>query len=247
MEPATASEFTLPVHIAIGATFFFAITGALAGIKRGYDIIGVFVMAFITGLGGALIRDGVFIQDGPPALTRDWRYIGAVAAGCVIGWLLGKLIERYQRILAVIDAIGLAAFSVVGVQISLTKGLSIPAAILVGVINACGGGLLRDIIVRDEPLMMKPGQLYVLASAIGSALFVWLTIHSDLGSLHAGFTAIGITLIIRLLSIRFNWHTAPVRGWRDPLVRLGTPETPEPQPPALPDTPKTNGGKTQPP
>jgi uncharacterized membrane protein YeiH len=203
----------MPVEFAIGAVFFFAITGALAAMKRQYDLIGVFSMAFVTGLGGALIRDGVFIQDGPPALTRDWRYLGAVVAGCLVGWLLGKFIERFQRLIAVIDAIGLAAFSVVGVQMSRAAGLSIPASVLVGVINACGGGLLRDVIVRDEPLMMKPGQFYVLASLIGSGLFAYLTLKGWLNSHQAGLVAMATTLLLRLLSIRFNWRTTALLPW----------------------------------
>lgn len=98
---------------------------------------------------------------------------------------------------------------------------------------------MRGIIVREEPLMLKPGQLYVLASAVGCGLFVWLAIYSDLGSLRAGLAAIAITFIIRVLAIRFNWHTAPVRGWREPLFYMGardTGERPKPDSPP-PDDP----------
>ncbi|MGC4073167.1 MAG: TRIC cation channel family protein [Nibricoccus sp.] len=187
------AEFALPMQFAIGAVFFFAITGALAAMRRHYDIVGVFVMAFVAGLGGGLIRDGIFIQDGPPALTRDWRYLGAVVGGCIVGWLLGKFIERFQRLIALIDAAGLATFSVVGVQMSRAAGLSVPASIFVGVINACGGGLLRDIIVRDEPLMMKPGQFYVMASLIGCGLFAYLTTSKYFDSYNSALIAIAVT------------------------------------------------------
>src|SRR5204862_2983964 len=89
MEPfATAAawkgDFSLPPSFDIGAIFFFALTGVLAAVRRGYDFIGLFTMAFVTGLGGALIRDGIFLQDGPPALMRDSRYFLAVIAGCIV-------------------------------------------------------------------------------------------------------------------------------------------------------------------
>src|SRR4051794_3653456 len=112
-------EFYLPPGFDFTAVFFFALTGALAAIRRRYDFIGLFAMAFVTGLGGALIRDGLFLQNGPPALTRSWGYLIAVIAGCIVGWLVGDVLERFQKITAVIDALGLGAYTVVGVQKSL--------------------------------------------------------------------------------------------------------------------------------
>src|SRR4051812_44285549 len=149
MEPfATAAawkgDFSLPPLFDIGAVFFFALTGVLAAVRRGYDFIGLFTMAFVTGLGGSLIRDGIFLQNGPPALTQDARYFLAVIAGCIVGWIVGTMLERFRKLIAVLDAIGLGAYSVVGVSKSLAAGLSTPAAILVGIVNAAGGGLLRD-------------------------------------------------------------------------------------------------------
>ena len=110
-----SGEFSLPVYFDIGAVFFFALSGALVAMRRGYDVVGVFTLAFLTGLGGALIRDAFFLQNGPPALTRDPDYILAVLAACIVGWLIGNFLEHYSRTVAMIDAIGLGAYSVVGV------------------------------------------------------------------------------------------------------------------------------------
>ena len=74
-------EFYLPAAFDLGAVFFFALTGALAAMRRGYDVVGLVALAFVTGLGGALIRDGLFLHQGPPAMTKDWRYLAAVLAG----------------------------------------------------------------------------------------------------------------------------------------------------------------------
>jgi uncharacterized membrane protein YeiH len=205
--------FELPVGFDLGAVFFFALTGALAAIRRGYDFVGLFIMAFVTGVGGALIRDGLFIQQGPPAIVADGRYLIAVVLACFAGAAIGGLIERFQKAIAYIDAVGLGAYAVVGVQKALAAGMGIPAAVMIGTVNAVGGGLLRDIIARVEPLMLKPGQFYVLAALLGSILFVGLTIAFPLTASQSALIAIGVTFLFRVLTIRFNWQTRAVRPW----------------------------------
>lgn len=205
--------FQLPAIFDLGAVFFFALTGALAAIRRGYDFVGMFIMAFVTGVGGALIRDGLFIQQGPPAIAVDGRYLVAVVLACLAGMAIGGFIERFQKTIAYIDALGLGAYAVVGVQKALAASMSLPAAIMVGTVNAVGGGLLRDIIVRVEPLMLKPGQFYVLAALFGDSLFVILILVSRLSAPESALIAIGVTFVFRVLTIHFNWQTRPVRPW----------------------------------
>lgn len=205
--------FELPAGFDFGAVFFFALTGALAAIRRGYDSVGLFILAFVTGVGGALIRDGLFIQQGPPAIVADGRYLVVVLLACFAGAAIGGLIERFQKTIAYIDALGLGAYAVVGVQKALAANMSIPAAIMIGTVNAVGGGLLRDIIVRVEPLMLKPGQFYVLAALLGSILFVWLTIAMPLTASQSALIVIGVTFLFRVLTIHFNWQTRAVRPW----------------------------------
>ena len=144
------STFQLPVFFDLGATFAFALTGALAGIKRGYDIVGVFFLALATSIGGGLIRDGVFIPGtGATPLLTDPHYIELIVVATVAGALFGGHVKKFHRLIAVIDALGLGAYAAFGTQKALVAGLAVPAAILVGVINAAGGGLLRDIITRQ--------------------------------------------------------------------------------------------------
>src|SRR5262245_19109283 len=87
VDPLTVRSLALPVGIDIGATVLFSITGAMVAIRRHYDAIGVFVLALACGLGGGLLRDGLFIQAGPPAAMRDGSYIFAVLAGCLLAIL----------------------------------------------------------------------------------------------------------------------------------------------------------------
>jgi uncharacterized membrane protein YeiH len=231
-------QFTLPIQIDLAAVFLFGLTGGLTALKRGYDVIGLFALTFVTALGGALIRDGIFIQQGPPALTADSRYLLMVLlAGCVAylfrnyvtgvkqmtAWLdtlglgahfLRARAMRFNKVIAWLDALGLGAYAVVGVQKSLQAGLSVAAAVLVGVINAAGGGLLRDVLVRDEPLMFKPGQYYVMAAFLGCVLFALLVLQFKMVATTAALIAIGATFAFRILAIQFNWTSSSL--WQEP-------------------------------
>jgi uncharacterized membrane protein YeiH len=218
---STVNAFSLPIWFDLAATFCFALTGGIVAMKRGYDVVGVLALALLTGLGGGLIRDGIFIQQGPPALATDARYIQIAVVGALVGALMGDRVSYFRRIIASIDAIGLGAYAVFGTQKSLAAGLAVPAAILVGVINAAGGGLLRDVITNEEPLVFRPGQFYVLVALAAAALFVVATLEFGWPP---GWSAVGIialTFVFRILTILFNWKTAALAP--PPTVSPGPP------------------------
>lgn len=203
-------HFDLPIYIDLAATFLFAVTGALAALKRGYDWIGLLALAFATAVGGGLLRDGIFISQGPPVVTKDSRYVLVIVAGAGIGFLLREYVIRFNKVIAWLDALGLGAYAVVGIQKALGADLSVAAAILVGVVNAVGGGLLRDVLVREEPLFFKPGQFYVLAVLLGCVLFVTLALELRMEAMPAALITIAATFLFRVLAIHFNWKTSPV-------------------------------------
>src|SRR3954462_13931112 len=97
VDPLLIRTVALPPFIDVGATVLFSITGAMVAIRRHYDAIGVFVLALACGLGGGLLRDGLFIQAGPPAAMRDSSYMFAVLAGCVVAILFFKHVERLSK------------------------------------------------------------------------------------------------------------------------------------------------------
>lgn len=212
-----AASFSLPAWFDLGATFAFALTGALAGLRRGYDIVGLFFLALASGLGGGLVRDGVFLHGGLTPLLTDARYIELVVVATFVGVLFGRHLKRIHRVVAVIDALGLGAYAAFGTQKALLAGVAAPAAVLIGVINAAGGGLLRDILTREEPLVFRPGQFYVLTAAAGAVTFVFCTVTLELNATRSGVVAIGVTFLFRMLAILFNWRTSAVAppGERD--------------------------------
>jgi uncharacterized membrane protein YeiH len=133
-----------------------------------------------------------------------------VAAAAICGVVFGARIHRFARLIAIIDALGLGAYAVFGVQKSLLAGLAPPAAILIGLVNAVGGGVLRDLLCRDEPLVFKPGQFYFLIALSGAVVFLFATAILGWSANQAAVTAIALTFVFRMLTITFNWRTAAV-------------------------------------
>ena len=209
----THGEFELSPLFDLGATFFWAVSGAGLGVRYGYDYTGIFVMAFVSALGGGLLRDGIFLAHVPVALQSP-NYLIVVLAGAIVGTVSAvaaggrKPSRGYQAVLDTVDALGLGAYACVGAQMTLQMGLSAPSAILVGVVNGVGGGLLRDVLVNR--VWMLPGQLLALAALAGVSLFVLLVTVTSIPAGSAALAAIALTFIIRMLAIRFNWRTRPL-------------------------------------
>ena len=205
-------SFLLPIWFDLAAVFLFALTGVWAATRRGYDVVGAFVLAFVTGVGGGLLRDAIFLDE-IPVVMKDARFLYAVFAALVVGALTQRLAERFELLIAYVDAAAIGVYAVFGANKSLVAGVAPEAAVLVGLCNAVGGGLIRDVVVRDEPLLLKPGQLYFLASLVGCVGFVVLSHHYGIEVETAAWIAIALTLLLRVLAIRFNWRTTAF-GWR---------------------------------
>lgn len=205
--------FLLPIEFDLAATFLMALTGVWLASRRGYDLVGAFMLAFVTGVGGGLLRDAVFIKQ-IPLVMQDARYLWAVSAAVVVGVATFRIAERFEQSIAYVDALAIGVYGVVGANKAMIAGIAPLPALLVGMCNAVGGGLLRDVLVREEPLMFKPGQLYSLAAVGGCALFVALSAFSGIDTNHAAWISIAVTALLRLMAIRFNWTTRSVRDWR---------------------------------
>jgi len=192
------------------ATAFLAVTGALAGRRKGYDLVGVTVLAMAVGVGGALLRDGIFLQQ-VPAVVKDGRYLLAVLCGAAAVVVLGRRVQRFRLVISVFDALGLGVYAVVGAQKALQAGLPLLSAMLVGGVNAVGGGLLRDVLVREEPFVFRPGELYALAALAGAAAFSLLAAMLGVAAGPAALASVALAVTLRLLSIRLGWRTGELR------------------------------------
>ncbi len=159
-------EFFVPVYFDYFATFAWAFSGAVVGVRRGYDIVGVFLVALVSSTGGGLIRDGFMLQKTPALLTNSVYLVliavATVLVGLVSKWLVSVLEQGWlDKFIELIDAIGMPAFAIVGMQKALEQEISIPGVILVGVINGVGGGLLRDVLER-EPAPSAAGPVFIV-------------------------------------------------------------------------------------
>jgi uncharacterized membrane protein YeiH len=209
-------SFLLPLEFDLAATFLAAIAATWAASRRGYDFIGVFMLAFVGGIGGGLLRDSVFILQ-IPVVMQHRDYLWAILLGVGVGVVTYRYAERFVHLFSYTDALSLGVYGVYGANRALIAGLSPEGAVIVGVCNAVGGGLLRDVLVAEVPLLFKPGQLYALAALIGIATFVVLSHRYGVDTYRAAWICILIIALLRLLAIRFNLATRSVKS------RLGLP------------------------
>lgn len=192
------------------AVFLFAASGAQAAIQKRYDFIGILVLAFFAGVGGGLIRDAIFIQAGPPKVVTDSKYLLVILAAFILSMVFHRQLSRMRKTMLLVDALGLGTYGVVGAHAALQAGLVPLASILVGVFNATGAGIIRDVLIREEPVIFKPGQFYAGAAIVGTVLYVTLTILFHTDETWAALAAIALAFILRLLSVKFNWRTRPI-------------------------------------
>lgn len=202
----------LPLYVDLAAVAVGAFAGALFAIfNRRFDFIGVIAIALMTSLGGGLIRD-LFLGVGRPSALQDNNYIITVVIAVIAALLLGRWYHSSKKIAAkivlVLDSISMGLFTVAGTYKALLFNAPVTVAILLGVITAVGGGVLRDVLARRTPAIFTGGPLYATATFIGAALFVILDLfdlNRDLASAITVFTIFSI----HMLSIRFELHMKP--------------------------------------
>jgi len=208
-------QFEFPLIYNLAATFLFALTGVILATKRGYDLIGVGIMALISGAGGGLIRDGIFLQQGPVLFIQSPQFILAVIYAIIIGSFAYHVVKKFNGLFFFADALGLGIYGVIGAQMTLNVGLGIMAAIIVGLSSAIGGGMLRDVLIKKEPVIFFPGQYYALAALIGICTFLVLGTQMKVPAQLAAIIAIGLTFILRLASMKFDFESKPLADFAD--------------------------------
>ncbi|MDV6315657.1 trimeric intracellular cation channel family protein [Idiomarina sp. HP20-50] len=178
----------------------FAIAGTLLAFRKKMDGFGVLILASATAIGGGTTRD--LILGLPVFWTHDPNYLYTiiVAALLTITWLRFKAYIPMNTLMAA-DAVGLAFFATMGAEKTLSAGFPPFIAIIMGTISACFGGMLRDVLARDIPMVLK-SELYATTCIIGATVYVILVPFQPLIALAAGMAS---TLLIRLGAIKFNW------------------------------------------
>lgn len=191
--------------------FAFGVSGALMAIRRGFDVVGIVILAIVTAVGGGILRDLVLGDTPPPAFTR-WEYLLVALAAAAVTFVASPELERGSRTLLVFDAAGLGLFCVTGTAKALDHGLAPLSAAILGVTTAVGGGVLRDVIARETPALVRPdSELYALP-AVAGALVVAVTSDLDLNHPSVFPAAAGTIFGIRVLALNRHWRGP--RAWR---------------------------------
>lgn len=184
-------------------TVAFAASGALAGVRRGMDLLGVIVLGIVTATGGGVIRD-VLLNDTPPFCFKNELYLYLAVAASVIVFLSPRSFERMNRAMLILDALGLGTFLVIGTSKALQYELGLMGAIIMGVMTATCGGLVRDILSNEIPLILQR-EIYASACVVGGALFYFLH-HTELPhSVNLTVSAIAV-IAIRCAAILKGWQ-----------------------------------------
>lgn len=211
------SDYRVPLLFNYGATLAWAVSGAVVGIRKGFDVTGVFVVALLSATGGGLIRDAVFLQR-VPAFVLDPIYLPLIAATTALVALFTRPLalllngQAVNKLVDVIDAVGIPAFAVVGMQLAEDEKIPLLGVVLVGVVNGTAGGLLRDVVVRDVPTLLRPGQLVSLALAIACVFFLALRDYWAVRPANAAWATVTLFFVVRVLAVRYNWRTRSLAG-----------------------------------
>ncbi len=187
----------------LGGTFVFALSGAVAGVKYRLDLFGVLVLSFAAGNSGGIARD-VMIGAVPPAAIDDWRYIVVSILAGLITFYWFRFISRLRSPVLVFDAAGLALFAVSGASKALAFHAGPVAATLLGMLTGIGGGMVRDVLVREIPTVLRT-ELYAVAALVG-ALVVVIGEMLHASSTAAAVTGAALCFALRFVAMRQDWH-----------------------------------------
>jgi uncharacterized membrane protein YeiH len=174
------------------------------------------VLAFVSGLGGGIIRD-TLLQRGAPLALTDYTHILAALAGALFAFFIRTYAPIWQRSYEVIDAVALGCWAAAGAQRTLDVGLGWWPAVLLGTITAVGGGATRDVLLRREPSILHKGPLHATCAAIASAVLVFVA--------WSGRPTLGMALAmlvgasLRLAALRLDVHAPLSRNWTPGLAQ----------------------------
>jgi uncharacterized membrane protein YeiH len=205
---AEARLNTLLLALDLVGTFVFALAGATAGVRRQLDIFGVAVLSFATACSGGIARD-LLIGAVPPAALSDWRYVAASLLAGLLAFRWHSLIERMHSPVQLFDAAGLALFAVTGALKALAFGLHPVMAALLGMLTGIGGGMVRDVLLAQVPVVLR-SDLYAVAALAGGAV---VAVGSQFG-LAPAVTALAGALLcfgLRMIAIHRDWQLPRAR------------------------------------
>lgn len=202
---------TLLLVLNLAGTFVFGLSGGMAGVRTRLDVFGAVVLAVVVGIAGGTIRD--LLIGIPPVTFRDWRFLAVAGGAGLVTTVAHPSIDRLKEPIDALDAAGLALFCVTGAATAVAYGLGVAESVILGAITGIGGGVLRDILVREIPVVLRTG-LYAIPALAGASVVVGA---SESGTHSLAFPLVGAAacFLIRLAGLTFDL-SVPQAGRRTP-------------------------------
>ncbi len=195
---------TLVALLDYGSVLIFAITGALVASRAQLDLVGFAFIASLTALGGGTIRD-LLLDRNPIFWIANPTYLAVAAGAALVIFFTAHLLESRLRTLVWLDSFALAIAVAAGAGVAITLDQSAVIVILMGMITGCMGGLMRDVVVGDVPLVLKQGELYVTAAFAGAATAA-VSRHNLIETPVALLACAIVAWVLRAGSLWFGWH-----------------------------------------
>lgn len=189
-------------------TFVFAISGTLTAAEKKFDLFGAFVIALVTAVGGGTIRD-LLIGSHPVGWMKDLNYLYLIGATVPISFFFRKHIVKLRQTMFLFDTIGIGVFTILGFQKTLELALPPFIAIIMGTVSAVFGGVVRDTLCNEVPLIFRK-EVYAMVCVMGGSLFFLLDKFSPYHNLNMGVTMFFI-IIIRVLAVKGKWSLPQIR------------------------------------
>lgn len=189
-------------------TFAFAISGALVASKKDFDLFGVIIIAFVTAVGGGMLRD-VLINAHPINWIGDLNYIWTILVAVVFTFLFKSKIAPLSKTLFLFDTIGIGVFTLLGIQKGLSFQLHPFVALVMGMVSAVMGGVLRDVLTNEVPLIFKK-EIYASACLLGGIVFL-VSNHFGLSEWFQFFATVLTVIIIRLLAVKYHLQLPKIK------------------------------------
>ena len=193
--------------IEILGTIAFAISGALTAMNKKLDPFGVFIIAFVTAVGGGTLRD-IMIGRTPVAWMLHIEYVYFIIVGFLLAIIFRKKLDRLRISLLLFDTIGLGVFTLIGLQKGIETGLHPVICVALGTMTACFGGVIRDILCNEIPVIFRK-EIYATVCLFGGIVFFVLkklNLDNDILYLVTSF----VMIALRLLAVKFRWSLQPL-------------------------------------
>lgn len=189
--------------IDILGTIAFAISGVLTAMHKRMDAFGILIIALVTSIGGGTLRD-VLIGKTPVTWMQDQIFPYVILGTAVFAVIFRNKLKYFRRSLFLFDTIGIGLYTITGVQVSLAFGLDPIICVILGTVSACFGGVLRDILCNDIPIIFHK-EIYATACILGAVVYIFLT-QFEISQTISMTLAGAVIITIRILAVVFEWQ-----------------------------------------